>query len=286
MRTGAFLFALIALVAALAGCKDDANKVWGKENPERFQTAVSLSPGASEILGARLFGITIVGRTEQCNWPSVPKAPIVMKGVKPNFEQIAEIKPAIIVYDDQLFSAEDVAKIKELGIETFAITGNTVDEFTDCLFDLGTKMHGETSMSDYVDTIRAAVSQAEGAPPKRTLKVAVMMPGGGSEHMIVGTKSFLADVVRKAQGEPVGPDADKFVPANAEALVSMNPDVIFCVGKADQISKDPRLQSISAIKSKQVLPVNGDVFLRRGGRVEKLISVIYGYLAATAQESK
>lgn len=285
MRTSAFFFATLALLAALAGCKQDTFIVGGTPPSKIYKTAVSLSPGATEIVSSNIYGLKLVGRTASCNFPN-PNSPaeVVMSGVKPNYERIAELKPDIILYDDGLFSEADLAKLKELNIETVAITGKTVDEFEQSLYLLGSKLHGESVMSEYVDRIHSASEAAAGNPPAKELKVAVMMPGKGTEHMIAGTQSFVADEVRKAQGTPVGPDGTEFVAASAESLVSLNPDVIVSAGKADAIEKDPRLQSIAAIKNKRVLSADPDIVLRRGSRVDKLIRGLASYFAGVGQE--
>jgi iron complex transport system substrate-binding protein len=107
--------------------------------------------------------------------------------------------------------------------------------------------------------------------------------------MIAGTGSFVADIVRKVGGEPVGPSGTLFVKANPETLVTLNPDVIIVNGSkgdvagAVALSKDPRLQSVKAIKNGRIRAIESDVLLRRGGRVDLLISGIMRALAAPAK---
>ena len=280
MRRCAFFFALFALLLLISGCKKSQQQIGGIPLAKRYTTVVSLSPGATELISSKLTNVRLIGRTAQCNWPTTnAKLPIVMKGVKPNYELIAELKPGIVLYDDLLFQEADIAKFKELGIDTFAIKGNTLTDFEKCVFQLGRTFHGESNCSEYVDNIDAAVAAAKGSPPSKKLKVAVLMPGEGSEHFIVGTESFIADVIRASNGEIVGPKGASFVPTSAESLVSMNPDVIISAGAGAAIEKDPRLQSISAIRAKRVIPVNPDILLRRGARVNLLIRGIYDILS-------
>jgi iron complex transport system substrate-binding protein len=284
MRIGAFLFALLSVVLMAPGCRPQTTFTGGTLPPKVYRTAASLSPSATEIVGSRAFNVAIVGKTPYCNFPATQvRVPIVMIGVKPNYEKLAELQPDIILYDDALFSQADLDKLKDLKIETYAISGHTIEEFVDCVYRLGSKLHAESNMSEYVDNIESAVSAAAGEPLPKPLKVAVISPGEGSEHLIAGKSSFVADMVRKAQGDPVGPDADKFVPLNAESLVSMNPDFIVCAGKADAIRKDPRLQSINAIKNHQVLEAEEDKLVRRGGRVDGVIRSLHNHFMAAAQ---
>jgi ABC-type Fe3+-hydroxamate transport system substrate-binding protein len=285
MRHRAFFFFVMLLCVALIGCKSQMLQHGGTPPPKRYRTAVSLSPSTTEIVAGSLYSTSLVGKTAQCNYPATSdKVAVVMNGVKPNYERIAELRPEIIVYDDHLFSKADIDKFAAMNIETFAMKGDTIEEFEESLFDIGTKFHGESNISEYVDRIHAAMSAAAGAPPAKKFKVAIMIPGKGSEHLIAGTRSFVADVVRKAQAEPVGPDSNQFVSASAESLVALNPDVIVSSGDGTAIQNDPRLQSIEAVKKKRIAFVNADYLLRRGGRVDKLIKELYGYFFTKARE--
>jgi iron complex transport system substrate-binding protein len=227
------------------------------------------------------FHTQLVGRTEFCNFPAIdPSVRVVMRGTKPNYELIANLKPGLVVYDADLFAQTDIDKFKELGIETFAIKGRTLDEFIDCLYRLGARVGDEINLSSYVDKIYSAREAAIVAAVSPKPKVAILMPGDGTEHMIAGLGSFQADVLRAAGAEPVGPDANQFVTMSAENLVSLNPDVVFVSGNAESVLDDPRLQSIAAVKNKRVAVVNPDVLLRRGVRVNLLISELSNALHA------
>jgi iron complex transport system substrate-binding protein len=273
-RSATFLLTLVA-VLSVSGCREEPGGVGGTHPSRRVKTVATLNLGATEIIRSRIPEVTLVGRTAQCNWPPMDaKIPVVMNGLKPNYERLAQLRPGIAVYDEQLFSKADIEKLKQLNIEPFAVTGDTVEKFIEC----------ETSVSEYIEEIYSAMSAAAGAPPAKKVRVAIMMPGQGSEHYIAGVDSLYADAVRKAQGEPVGPKGATFVPVNAETLVALNPDAIVCSSDPKPILSDSRLQSISAIKSGKVGKVaDPDVLLRRGGRLDKLIRTLYDFIVKVAE---
>jgi iron complex transport system substrate-binding protein len=107
------------------------------------------------------------------------------------------------------------------------------------------------------------------------------LPSASGADLIEGTDSFLADVVKISGGDLVGSKGTKFEPLNPEALVSMNPDVILTGGsKTDsssytEIMSDPRFKTINAVKQNRVRPINGDVLLRRGTRVDSLLKAVH-----------
>lgn len=281
MRLSKWIVCLL-LSLALWGCGYKPTNVGGVVSDDLYKTSVSLSPSATEIIRGRCQWLEIKGRTAACNYPAgLEQVPVVMNGVKPNYEAIAAAQPDVVVYDPDLFNEQDLEKFKELGIDTFAIGGSTVEEFVDRLMMFAALTKAEPEMSEYVDKIHAASQQAAGAPLDPRPTVAVLIPGEGSEHMIAGLRSFQADVVRKSGGEPIGPDAKMFVPVNAEMLLQWNPDAILVAGSVRAIAADPRLASLKALKSGRTAEIVPDVMLRRGVRVDVLIREVYGFLGRT-----
>ncbi|CAN5469254.1 N/A [soil metagenome] len=268
----------LALAVLLAGCTTTATPVGGQPRPKRITSVVSLSPSTTELVTTINYTGILKGRTASDNYPKSVETVPVVASVKPDYEQIKTISPGLIVYDASLYNAGDIQKIKELGFDTFAIDANTIDDYTTELYKLGSLLAGETSVSDYIDRVLSSRSSAMGDAPSPKPKVAVILPGSGGEHYIAGTKSFVADVVRASGGEPVGPDADKFVPLSPESIVGQAPDTIVIGAKADNaaaqvglILNDARLRSLPAIVNKRIIPIDEDVLARRGSRVDKLI---------------
>jgi ABC-type Fe3+-hydroxamate transport system substrate-binding protein len=161
-------------------------------------------------------------------------------------------------------------------MKPFALGGNTVKEFENTLYQLGKLYTGETWISEYVDKIESARQVSLGDPIQPTPTVALIMPGDNSEHMIAGTDSFYADEVRQATGKPVGPSGTKFVPLNAESLIQMNPDIILVAGDPSEFTKDSRFASLTAVKKNRVTGILQDAILRRGVRVDQVISQLHG----------
>ena len=54
-----------------------------------------------------------------------------------------QIEPALVVYDTDLYSEQEIAKFKELGLETYAFEGDTLEEYIKCLRRLATKIGAE-----------------------------------------------------------------------------------------------------------------------------------------------
>lgn len=296
---------LLLVGILLGGCGEPPQQARFINRPKEYMDVASLSPNITEIIGRWGPMNKLAGITSSCNWPQFLKGPHnfpILAGTKPNYEKIAEVKPGLIVYDTDSYNEQDVAKLKELGIDLYPFHANTVDEFIEQLYLLARTIGGETTISEYVDNIYRARSEAQSAVHTPRPKVAILMG-----DYIAGVRSFYADEIRAAGGEPVGPDADRFVKSNAESLVQMNPDVILAVDDASfkafddkgapetrpqredvvvikyipqSILEDPRLKSTTAVQKRQIASIRPDAILRRGGRVDKVIEGVGRYLAA------
>lgn len=272
MRFASLVLSVLLLGLLGAGCNGPAPQMGNKRPSKIYKEVVSLSPSSSEI-AAIIFMRPIIGRSESCDLPpSVLDAPVVLKGLKPDYEKIAQLKPDAVVYDPDLFQPSDIDKFKELGIEAFPLgKGDSVSEFCDMIYEFSKFTQAETLGSEYVDRILRERETAISAAPKPPVRMAVLMGGSGTEHMIVGTDGFIADVVRSGGGEPVGPAGKQFVTLNAESFIKMDPDVIMVAGSPDPVLDDPRFSQMSAIKNGRVYGTNANVVLRRGAYVERFI---------------
>jgi len=295
----ALRFLPFLLVSLVVGCKSsgptvptapDGSYIGGRQLDSPARYIVSLSPSATEVLAINGASRLLIGRTESCNYPPfVHKIPVVMSGTKPNYERIMKllvdeskkpVKPDLFVYDPALFSDSDVAMMAQYSrIKPFPLGGDTIDEFIKNLRDLSTYYTGETYMSDYIDKIVTARNLAQADPVTPKPKVAVILPGKGSEHMIAGKDSFYADEVRAATGDPVGPPGNKFYTLNAEALLQWNPDVVVTAGDASSFENDPRFTQLAAVKNHHIIAASEDAIERRGVRVPDVISQLHNTMA-------
>ncbi|MGV3614823.1 MAG: ABC transporter substrate-binding protein [Fimbriimonas sp.] len=288
MRRASPLLSVLFLLGVLVGCQPQSAPPPMKFRPREYKRIVSLSPGTTEILAANFSVQNIVGRTSSCNFPTfaTDKIPVVAT-VKPDWEKLRAARPDFIAYDAVLYSPQDVAKMKETGATLFGFTAKTVDEFQVQVFELANFVGSAARASDYVDKIQLERANATGTAPEPRQKVAVIMPGANGQHMILGKDSFLADVVRNAGGEPVGPAADRFVPLTPEALVSLNPDLIVVPAKdakdaagARLVANDPRFKNVKAVRDGRIRAMIGDVLLRMGSRVDTCIKGIYRLISS------
>lgn len=267
----------LALATILAGCGQSTTLVGGEEPKlTRARTAVSLSPSSTEI-AAMSVNLQLLGRTKSCNFPQpVLSVPVVMDGTKPNYEAISQSKPNLVVYDSTLFSEADLAKIKEMGIEMFDLKATSLAQYADNIRRLASRTGAETTAADYLDKVEVMRKKGLSFAQTPAPTVVVLLPAsGGGDHMIAGTKGFIADVVKNSGGQMLGPDSEKFETIGAEALLALKPDVIITSGDPATVLGDARLKGMSAVQKQNVIGFKDqDILLRAGARVDKLLEVI------------
>lgn len=267
---------LAALAFGIAGCSNDTGPfIGGKIRTKEIKTIVSLSPSTTEIVNIANRIQDLKGRTAACNYPPayIKNIPVVA-GVKPDYETLAMLKPDLIVYDRDLYTDADIAKIKQSGAQTFELNARTMDDYFKQMAQLGTLLGTETYVSAYTDRLYRWMQSAQGSAPSVRPKVALVMAGTGSEHLVAGTDSFQAAEIQASGGTPVGPKAPNFVPMNPEAFIQMDPDFIVFAGKSDTFVKDPRFAGLKAIKNGRYANMLEDVAVRRGGRVDKFVDAL------------
>lgn len=265
------LIGLLAALILLLGCNSKP-PLAGVKRDKVVRTIVSLSPSTTEVVGQVGIASILKGRTASCNYPlQLEKIPVVVKGTVPDYEKLRSIKPDLIVYDANLYSESEVAKIAELGIDTLPMKADSIDQLADYYAAVAQKVGGEQNASEYIDKMFAKREASMGNMAGASVPAMVLL-GGGGELMAAGSKSFLADVVAASGGKLSGPDSNKFEAVNVETILQANPAVILTPFKdIDQVLKDPRLASVQAVKNKRVYGVDPDILLRAGSRVEKLI---------------
>jgi len=277
---------LVLLV--LAGCGRRLQQLGGYPKI-RPRNEISLSPSTTEILATDGDFNALKGRTSSCDYPAMVRGLPVYANVQPDFEAITKAAPDLVVFDDSLYSPTVIAKIKQVVGENkvFEFHATTIAAFEDQLRQLGAVLSRPIDFSQYIDKIESEREAAKSSAPSTVPKIAVV-----SGTYIAGTKSFVADVLRLAGGEPSGPDSDRFVPMNPEALLQSNPDMVILATQestdsndpkanvagllkaANEFASDPRFKALKAVKGNQIYPLDATLVLREGSRVDELISDI------------
>lgn len=261
----------VVLLALLTGCAK-VHMESGIPRKDPNAKMVSLAPSTTEIVELTQTNMRLVGKTDMDKSPMTRMVPVVVHNTKPDYEAILKANPGIILYDSSLYSDLDTERLKSSGAELIDFNASNFKEFEDSIWKLTSRIGGEAWVSEYIDRIYVAREKYSPALESNVKVMAVM--GGSGEYMAAGTKGLLADIMGFSGGVPVGPDSGKFETIGAEQIVALAPEIIFSPGQAAQIMKDPRLQSVPAVKGRRVYDVNENYLLRYGQRIHDLIGAM------------
>jgi iron complex transport system substrate-binding protein len=266
-----FVAALLALVL-VAGCGNVGPVVpVSGAKPARI---ISLSPSTTEILyGVGAFD-RVVAVSDYCTYPeAVNKLPRVGGWNNPNMEQIAGLRPDLVVFSDaQAQFVKD--KVEAAGIKTLAVPSQTLEDAYKSIELVGHATGEEEAAQKLLEQTRASVETVrlttERLPRRRVLCVVDRVPGTLRDLYTAGGDSFIAQLIRVAGGEPVSPPSrEGWGKMQKEAVVALDPDVILDLmmhKEAGNFDEDTlavwkELPTLRAVREGRVYPVRDETVL-------------------------
>jgi iron complex transport system substrate-binding protein len=274
---------IAAAVVFLAGCAKAPAKPYGGELPDLvYGRVISLSPNVTELITLVNADHKLVGRTSRCDYPDTPslRATPIVANPNPDMDKIIRLQPDLIIVDQNMVNPSYLEQFKRANIEVLVLKINSVKDWIAAVETIGNKLLMQKQASDVVDEAKTAMHLGETDPIVPKPKVLIAMDA--ERPMAAGLQSYQADVVRVAGGEPVGPDADKFVPISPEQIVQWNPDAIIVPGMPDRYLHSPAFAATKAAKNGAVIGVNENHLLRAGAKLKDLIRAVHQELMRTS----
>jgi iron complex transport system substrate-binding protein len=223
------LLSLALLLAA--GCSPAGGGRASAPRADKPARIISLSPNTTEILAGLGAFDRVVAVSDYCTYPpEVNRLPRVGGWNNPNMEQIAGLRPDLVVFADaQAQFVKD--KVEALGARTLAVPGRTLEDAYAAIEQTGRATGDEEAARrlaeqtrDGVETVRLAT---EKLPRRRVLCVVDRVPGTLRDIYTAAEGSFLAQLIEAAGGEPVSPPSSTgWGKMQKEAVVALDPDVI------------------------------------------------------------
>ena len=257
-----------ALLAASCARGDSAPAPAPSQRPARI---ISLSPNTTEILyGVGAFG-SVVAVSDYCTFPPEVKAlPRVGGWSNPNMEQIASLRPDLVVFSDQ--QAQFVKeRVEALGVKTLSVPSRSLEDALAAVESVGRAAGREEEARKLLAETRAGLEEvrrrAAGLPRRRVLCVVDRAPGTLRDIYTASDGSFIEQLVELAGGESIAPPASSgWGKIQKEAVVALDPDVIIdlMIHKTDgALAEDTlavwrELPSLRAVREGRVHPVRDE----------------------------
>jgi iron complex transport system substrate-binding protein len=235
---------------------------------------ISLTPSTTEILyGVGAFG-RVVAVSDYCSYPpEAARLPRVGGWSNPNMEQIAGLRPDLIVFSDaQAQFVKD--KVEAAGIKTLEVPTQTLEDAYRSIEMIGRATGDEEAARRLLEQTRMSVETVrlttERLPKRRVLCVVDRVPGTLRDLYTAGGDSFIAQLIRVAGGEPVSPPArEGWGRMQKEAVVALDPDVVLDLmmgNPAGGLAEDTlavwkELPTLRAVREGRVYPVRDQTVL-------------------------
>ena len=234
---------------------------------------VSLSPSATEILyGVGVFD-RVVAVSNYCTYPpEVARLPRVGNWLNANAEQLAELRPDLVVMTESQAHFLD-AKLQALGFKSLVVRSQTLADAYDAIAAIGAAVGKTAEGKALAERTRGEVEavrvRAAGLAHPRVLCVVDRVPGTLRELYTATYGSFIAELIEVAGGTSVAPRANTgYGKLTKEALVVLDPEIIIDMiqGAKGRLGEDPRrvwgeLAQVAAVRNGCVVALDDTAFL-------------------------
>ncbi len=251
---------LILLVAVPAFCG---------EPPRRI---VSLAPSLTEMACALGLEKNLVGVTTFCDRPaSIKGKPTVGGPANPSLEAVLNLKPDVVLVDEEGIGSKLAKRLQKLGIRTVTFHGSRLDKLAPAVRQLGTDLGVQQPANQLAVRIEQSLKPLKTTPLVKTMFVIWPDP-----LVAAGPGSLLDDAMQLSGMTNIASDARSGYPRlSLEAVVTRNPQLIIA-GQGDKLAAPMKrmlghLNSLDTIKQGRVCTVS-DALYRPGPRIPEGIA--------------
>jgi iron complex transport system substrate-binding protein len=273
---------LVALL--LLGCAPPTSALRDANGPARI---VSLAPSVTETLFALGVGDAVVGVSEYDDYPpQVAHLPRVGSFITPNIEEIAALRPTLVV---GLSTASDVREIRALhamGLATLMVDDGSVNAIEQSVLAVGDRIGRKALAESIVQRLRDQITSVQRRLRKQP-RLRVLMVVGHQPLVAVGSGTFLDQLLRLADAGNIAENSGQNWPRlSIEYIIASRPAVIL----DGQMGTDPatpdtfwsKYPTIPAVRNHRVMGYPDDPTLHPGPRIGATLQLLARMIHPTA----
>jgi len=194
--------------------------------PQPVMRIVSLAPSLTETIYALGLQDRLVGDTDYCDYPpEAQKKQKVGGAINPSLEEIAHLRPDVVLVTKHLNTLDTVHSLDALGIPSYATDPRSVDEIVASAKRLGDVLgapEAGTALAEDLQRRLGVLRQKIGAlPPRRVLFVVWTDP-----LISIGKDTFIADALRRAGAVSIIDSKQDWPQVNLEEVAHLQPEVL------------------------------------------------------------
>jgi iron complex transport system substrate-binding protein len=235
--------------------------------PIPVRRVVSLAPSLTESIYSLGMENLLVGDTDYCDYPpEAMKKHKVGGAINPSLEEIAALKPDLVLVIKSLNRPETVQQLDRLGIGAYATDPHTIDQIRSSVRRLaevlGNPAAGEALDSGLLQQETALRKKLQNAKPKRVLFIVWTDP-----LISVGKHTFIADALQHAGAISVVESSQDWPQMSLEEMMRLQPEfLVFASGHSDAVSRDmealakrPGWDELDAVKHRRFAVISDAV---------------------------
>ena len=235
--------------------------------PVPVRRIVSLAPSMTESIYALGMDNLLVGDTDYCDYPPAAKTKHKVGGaINPSLEEIAALKPDVVLLTKGLNRLETVQSLEHLGIAAYASDPHTIDEIRSSVRRLaevlGNPAAGDTLDNKLLQQENSLRRSLENVPLTRALFVVWTEP-----LISIGKHTFIADALLHAGAISIVEATQDWPQMSLEEMVRLQPDVlVFASSHSETVTRDmealarrPGWSQLSAVKQRKFAVISDAV---------------------------
>ncbi len=282
------LYSLCALAIVLTFFSS-VRPVHAESNTVRI---VSLAPSITEIVFAIGLGERLVGVTRYCDYPKAAREIAKVGGLAdPNLERIVALRPSIV------FGLPEHAalgkRLASLGIPSSLNRQASFDDIFASILSIGTILKQDESAEKLVREMKSQIAGIRQRTEGRSRPTVLVTVGGHVKRASLdaiyaaGSTTLYQELIELAGGENVLSSAISYAKLSAEALLTLNPDIVIDlvpteagVGSAEaaSIRKETlvawnTLPKLQAVQDKRVYIFSQEFVVNPGPRTTRTLQL-------------
>jgi iron complex transport system substrate-binding protein len=207
--------------------------------PVPVRRIVSLAPSMTETLYALGVEDLLVGDTDFCDYPPAALTKHKVGGViNPSLEEIASLKPDIVLVTKALNRLETVQALDRIGIPAYATDPHTLAEIRSSVRKLadvlGNPAAGDALGQKLAETENSLGRRLQNLPAARVLFVVWTDP-----LISVGRHTFIADAIAHSGAISVVQSPQDWPQMSLEEMVRLQPEfLVFASNHSETVARD------------------------------------------------
>ncbi|WP_317195363.1 ABC transporter substrate-binding protein [Rufibacter roseolus] len=253
------------------------------ELPVEPRRIMALAPSMTEMLFAVADTATIVGRTQNCDYPAAALTKPVVNNYPMDYEKLLSLKPDVVFATEGIISMEVAAQVQKMGIPIYFQAYDSVTDILRGIRNLGFLLNRREKGQAVADSLQAWLNQLA-ADSARGTRPRVLAITWKDPIYVYGRNTLFTDKLRYAGGQNAVTEvfAQPYPALTREYILKMNPDLIIG-GSFDQMEKTffslyPELRRIKAYQQKRIFDVTDDLMSRPSPRVVEGIAELKAVL--------